>query len=337
MTAPDLRTAAQALQERIGAWHRSRFPTAQMEHVHIKASEELGEVAEAVNARAGHNWPTGKPASSIEEEAADVVIALMVLVDRWCPGVDLLAEVERKVCVLEDPASGHRSSALAAEATEPPPCCAHPKDEHSYEGNPEADPRYEPMWCDHKDCPCPGWGMTGSAPNQQGADELLMVELQERLRRSFEVPPEILSGPDNAPSYLVRLYRAGYISPSNARRIASEMNAALMAEHNRAGSPPPTPAPTREQVAAMVDSFVPASPSVMPYFEGIRGRLIDAVLALSAEPAPPLWTGPVEDLALSSEDPDIIAIADGLPPGTAVEVRERTTTSTPTTLDDHEP
>lgn len=56
-----------------------------------------------------------------------------------------------------------------------------------------------------------------------------MVELQDQIRRSFDVPPEILSGPDDAPSYLVRLYRAGYISPSNARRIVSEMNAALAA------------------------------------------------------------------------------------------------------------
>lgn len=104
-----------------------------------------------------------------------------------------------------------------------------------------------------------------------------------------------------------------------------------------AGSPPPTPAPTREQVAAMVDSFVPASPSVMPYFEGIRGRLIDAVMALlSAEPAPPLWTGvtmePGDDTYST-----LTLYALPVPPGTAVEVRERTTTSTPTTLDDHEP
>jgi hypothetical protein len=61
-------------------------------------------------------------------------------------------------------------AALAA-ATEPPKCCEHPLDEHSYESNPEADPEHEPPWCDHEDCPCPGWGMAGPVPDPQGTDE----------------------------------------------------------------------------------------------------------------------------------------------------------------------
>lgn len=82
----------------------------------------------------------------------------------------------------------------------------------------------------------------------------------------------------------------------------------------------------------MVDTFVPASPSVMPYFEGIRDRLIDAVMALlSAEPAPPLWTGRTmaathrnstntADVTIpgASVVPPLARLP--VPPGTAVEV-----------------
>jgi hypothetical protein len=99
--------------------------------------------------------------------------------------------------------------------------------------------------------------------------------------------------------------------------LIQELAAAL-----RVGSPPPTPAPTREQVAAMVDTFVPASPSVMPYFEGIRGRLIDAVLALLSEPAPPSWTGETRPSDVDADQSYILARLP-VPPGTTVEVREK--------------
>lgn len=99
-----------------------------------------------------------------------------------------------------------------------------------------------------------------------------------------------------------------------------------------AGSPPPTPAPTREQADALRERILEA---ITPYWDdpdeihdplgNAASAATDAVYAalLSTQPAPPLWTGPVEDLALSSEDPAVIAIADRLPPGTAVEVREK--------------
>ncbi len=107
------------LQRRAGAWHRSRFPEAEQHHVALKAIEELGEVAEAVNAIAGVNSATANGALSVPAEAADVVIALMVLLDRWHTA-DLLVEVATKLLVLEDPGSGHRSAARRAAGSPPP-------------------------------------------------------------------------------------------------------------------------------------------------------------------------------------------------------------------------
>jgi len=100
------------LQKRLGDWHRRRFPDAEMVNVALKLCEEAGEVARAVNGTIGKNSATG--GGSVPDEAADTVIAAMVLVERWCPGVDLLRRVERKLGVLNDPNSGH-PSALAID------------------------------------------------------------------------------------------------------------------------------------------------------------------------------------------------------------------------------
>jgi hypothetical protein len=86
-----------------------------------------------------------------------------------------------------------------------------------------------------------------------------------------------------------------------------------------AGSPPQTPAPTREQVRALLVEH------------GGRGwlfgtassldRATDAVMALlSAQPAPPLWTGPASLLRLTLHERGANAI--GVEPAAAVEVRE---------------
>lgn len=120
-----LRAAAPAseddeLQRRAGAWHRARFPEAEQHHVALKAVEELGEVAEAANAIAGVNSATANGALSVPAEAADVVIALMVLLDRWHTA-DLLTEVATKLLILEDPGSGHRSAARRVSSGSPPP------------------------------------------------------------------------------------------------------------------------------------------------------------------------------------------------------------------------
>ncbi len=76
------------LQTRVGDWHRARFPDAQMFHVTLKAVEEIGEVAEAVNGVLGSRTMTTAGRCSVLEEAADVVITMLVLCDRWV-GLDL--------------------------------------------------------------------------------------------------------------------------------------------------------------------------------------------------------------------------------------------------------
>jgi hypothetical protein len=91
------------------------------------------------------------------------------------------------------------------------------------------------------------------------------------------------------------------------------------------GSPPPTPAPTREQVASAVADDIDA----ILNFAGdtkttgeIAAFVADllADLFVSAEPAPPLWTG-TSTPVVGTDYSTILAPLD-VPPGTAVEVRE---------------
>lgn len=95
--------------DRIIAWHEARFPAAQREHVALKLCSEAGEVADAINGEVGTTSATGK--GNVGEEAADVFIALTVLLGRWYPGVDLMAEVAKKVLILETPGA-HKSASL---------------------------------------------------------------------------------------------------------------------------------------------------------------------------------------------------------------------------------
>jgi hypothetical protein len=74
------------LQHRAAAWHRQAAPTSCAVLVALKGCEEVGEVARAFHGR-----------GSVADEAADVVLAMMVLVGRWYPERDLLAMVEEKL------------------------------------------------------------------------------------------------------------------------------------------------------------------------------------------------------------------------------------------------
>lgn len=98
------------LQARLVAWHEARFPDAQPEHVVLKTCEEVGEVAKALNGILGANSATG--GGDVPAESADTVISLLVLLGRWWPEVDLLAEIEDKVTMLETPGA-HTASARA--------------------------------------------------------------------------------------------------------------------------------------------------------------------------------------------------------------------------------
>lgn len=97
-----------ALQAAIVLWHEQRFPRAEMVHVALKTCEEAGEVARAINGVVGMNSATGR--GEVGKEAADVLITLFVLLGRWFPEVDLLAEVRTKLAILIDPMSGHLAS-----------------------------------------------------------------------------------------------------------------------------------------------------------------------------------------------------------------------------------
>lgn len=99
------------LQDIAVQWHTKRFPEAGPEHVVMKATEELGELAGAVNGRVGKNSPRAR--GDVGEEVADVVIVLMILLRRYYPEYRLMDEVARKLAILNDPESGHRSAALA--------------------------------------------------------------------------------------------------------------------------------------------------------------------------------------------------------------------------------
>lgn len=95
------------VQQQAGDWHRERFPDAQVEHVALKTAEEVGELASAIIGVVGRNSASGD--GDPQAEAADVAICLMVLLERWIGG-DLLDAVERKLAILNDPDSGHRSA-----------------------------------------------------------------------------------------------------------------------------------------------------------------------------------------------------------------------------------
>jgi len=99
---------SEGLQERVATWHGERFPNATMLHVAVKMAEECGEVASAVLALDDDRTATGR--GVVWEEAADVAVCLLVLLGRWFPEFDLLAEVDRKFAILTDPTSGHRAA-----------------------------------------------------------------------------------------------------------------------------------------------------------------------------------------------------------------------------------
>lgn len=108
---------APTLQQQVATWHAARFPTAAACNLALKAVEELGEVAEALNAELVGTDADAARGGTVAEEAADVVIVLLGLLGRFYPTQDLLAHVEAKLAILQDPASGHRSSTRPPAAT----------------------------------------------------------------------------------------------------------------------------------------------------------------------------------------------------------------------------
>jgi NTP pyrophosphatase (non-canonical NTP hydrolase) len=98
-------TNGTSLQKRVATWHVQRFPTLTIVNSALKASEEVGEVCKAVNGQ--FEALQFRPTGDILEESADVVIALMAMIERFCGGADLLTAVEKKLAECMDPSSGH--------------------------------------------------------------------------------------------------------------------------------------------------------------------------------------------------------------------------------------
>ena len=97
------------VRQRILMWHRERFPDALSEHVFLKLTEELGEAASAYSGLLPDDVSKGR--GNPPAELADIVINVIVLEERW-PGFfrGVSEEVLKKIAVLEDRSSDHRSS-----------------------------------------------------------------------------------------------------------------------------------------------------------------------------------------------------------------------------------
>lgn len=93
-----------SLQDRVVEWHTKKFPTSTAERQTLKAGEELGELMAAVLS------PNRPGVGEAPAEAADVLICLFAIIGRNYPGHNVLVEVEKKLAILNDPNSGHRSS-----------------------------------------------------------------------------------------------------------------------------------------------------------------------------------------------------------------------------------
>jgi len=83
-----------------------------------------------------------------------------------------------------------------------------------------------------------------------------------------------------------------------------------------AGSPSPTPGPTREQVAEAIGAVLRRGHSQGPWLDGAMWEAADAVMALLSTPATVLWEGPIDDVSL----PDRVTQLGAVPPGTRVRV-----------------
>jgi NTP pyrophosphatase (non-canonical NTP hydrolase) len=81
------RTAMGMMQQEVAEWHRREFPDAKPEWLALIVCEEAGEVARAVLKKAQGIRTETDWSKELEKEAADVLVALLALADRF--GFDL--------------------------------------------------------------------------------------------------------------------------------------------------------------------------------------------------------------------------------------------------------
>ena len=99
------------LEHRIVLWHQNKFPRATPWQVLAKAMEELGEVAEVLNALSGDNsaHPERAVVEKLFEESADVAIVLVVLIGRYFQQ-SLTDHMVEKIGYMDDPHSTHATN-----------------------------------------------------------------------------------------------------------------------------------------------------------------------------------------------------------------------------------
>jgi hypothetical protein len=88
-----------------------------MWHVHAKSVSELGEVADALLGDDPDRSDEEPANGDVVGECADTMLTLLVLVGRFYPEADLIEAVRRKLDLLSDPTSKHRSSLGAVAET----------------------------------------------------------------------------------------------------------------------------------------------------------------------------------------------------------------------------
>lgn len=94
------------LSQRATAWHRSRWPDANEEHVGMKLASEAGEVLDAQLAILDLSFADPE---TVLEELADVQICIYAIAGRWYSQADLERKVATKIEKLETPGA-HKSS-----------------------------------------------------------------------------------------------------------------------------------------------------------------------------------------------------------------------------------
>lgn len=93
-------------------WYEKKFGDTlgpnPMEYMALKICEEAGEVASAVIGMNGKATATGS--GNVLDECVDVLITTLVLMGEIYPGIDVETEIQSKLAILNNPASGHRAS-----------------------------------------------------------------------------------------------------------------------------------------------------------------------------------------------------------------------------------
>jgi hypothetical protein len=138
---------------------------------------------------------------------------------------------------------------------------------------------------------------TGGPTTSDGRDHLVESPLHDAAEVRQRAGIAIAKGNTTVrldAALALRLAEAHFSLRVEYDRLGDETSEALWALE----APPPTPGPTREQVAEAIGSaYGPLG--APPHLAGQANAAVDAVMALLSSPATVLWEGPVGQLAAS--------------------------------------